>query len=98
VGEAFLVDASAEEQACASCMVAIAVDKQGSCCGINYLKPGMLTLAEIKQCQEVRYSLPLPMYVVHGMIRGTFFFSVHCRKQPASRWVSSRTSISTRRR
>jgi exosome complex RNA-binding protein Rrp42 (RNase PH superfamily) len=57
VGDVFLVDSSAEEQACASCMVAIAVDKQGSCCGLSFLKPGMLTLAEIQYCQEVGFLL-----------------------------------------
>ena len=53
VGKALLIDASDEEQQCASCVLSIAVNKQGNCCGIEYLKHGILKSNELSACIEV---------------------------------------------
>mmetsp|Transcript_99340 Transcript_99340/g.195130 ORF Transcript_99340/g.195130 Transcript_99340/m.195130 type:complete len:304 (-) Transcript_99340:12-923(-) len=52
VGSALLVDASAEEQHCATCITSIATDKKGVCCGMNFTKPGSFTIQDLKQCNE----------------------------------------------
>lgn len=53
VGTTLLLDASADEQQCASCVVAVAVDRHGACCGLEYLQHGLLDAAELSACIKV---------------------------------------------
>jgi exosome complex RNA-binding protein Rrp42 (RNase PH superfamily) len=53
VGDALLVDSNWEEQLCASCVLSVAVDREGNCCGVTYLKNGMLKSAELMSAIEV---------------------------------------------
>lgn len=50
VGSVLMIDTSGREQACASCAVSIAVDQTGKCCGVTYLKSGVLTSEELLRC------------------------------------------------
>mmetsp|Transcript_7866 Transcript_7866/g.13031 ORF Transcript_7866/g.13031 Transcript_7866/m.13031 type:complete len:304 (+) Transcript_7866:47-958(+) len=50
VGSSLLLDSSFCEQQCASCIISIAVDEKGNCCGVNYLKPGQFSCLEFSAC------------------------------------------------
>ncbi|KAJ1439625.1 ribosomal protein S5 domain 2-type protein [Ochromonadaceae sp. CCMP2298] len=50
VGEVLLFDASGEEQQCASCVLSIAIDRSGKCCGLTYLRHGLLEPGEVTSC------------------------------------------------
>jgi hypothetical protein len=54
VGEVLLFDASGEEQQCASCVLSIAIDRSGKCCGLTYLRHGLLEPGEVTSCIDVR--------------------------------------------
>jgi hypothetical protein len=53
IGEGFVVDCSGAEQDCSSCILSIAVDRSGRCCGIKYLKRGTFTAEEIAEAVVV---------------------------------------------
>ena len=57
IGETLLIDSSAEEQECASCILSIAVDRFGNCCGITYLKHGLISSEDVFLCVQVSLSL-----------------------------------------
>lgn len=57
MGKALLLDANGDEQQCASCVVAVAVDRQGACCGIEYIKHGLLDADELALCLKVSLTL-----------------------------------------
>mmetsp|Transcript_14095 Transcript_14095/g.24826 ORF Transcript_14095/g.24826 Transcript_14095/m.24826 type:complete len:304 (-) Transcript_14095:65-976(-) len=50
VGSALLLDSSAAEQQCASCVLGVAVDRDGACCGVQYLKHGLLANTDLSSC------------------------------------------------
>lgn len=47
IGNVFVVDANNFEQACASCIISIAIDRKGDCCGILKIMNGSLELNDI---------------------------------------------------
>ena len=49
------MDTSKEEQDCASCIVSIAVDGEGTCCGVKYLKRGTFNSVEIASAIQVSH-------------------------------------------
>jgi len=53
VGSALLLDSSAAEQQCASCVLGVAVDRDGACCGVEYLKQGLLAAADLSSAIDV---------------------------------------------
>ena len=53
VGSALLLDSSAAEQQCASCVLGVAVDRDGACCGVQYLKQGLLAAADLAAAIDV---------------------------------------------
>lgn len=52
VGTALLLDSSAAEQQCASSVLGVAVDRDGACCGVQYLKQGLLANADLSACVQ----------------------------------------------
>lgn len=53
VGEALVLDSSSAEQQCASCVLGVAVDREGACCGVEYLKHGLMASADLITCIDV---------------------------------------------
>lgn len=54
MGSELLLDSSSAEQQCASCVLGVAVDREGACCGVQYLKHGLLAAADLSAVIEVR--------------------------------------------
>lgn len=49
-----ILDSTAEEQESASCVISIAVDQRGNCCGMEYLQPGTMSSTELVKGVEVK--------------------------------------------
>eukprot|EP01038_Epipyxis_sp_PR26KG_P005484 gene5484-7593_t len=47
IGSSFVVDSNSSEQACADCILCIAIDSNGKCCGLTYIKSGSLKVNEL---------------------------------------------------
>lgn len=57
-----IVDSSGSEQSCGSCMLSIAIDRYGNCCGIKYIKTGTLTIEELASAISVRTAARRDMF------------------------------------
>lgn len=80
VGDVFVVDATKEEQECASAAVSIAMDMSGSsCCGMDFTQSGVLPRSDIALCFMVPdHRFWACIYCVRKMVSHNFQLSQIC--------------------
>lgn len=57
-----MLDCSADEAACSSCGVVIAVDRSGDCCGVHKLLGGEITIEEVLMVLDVGVGISSSMF------------------------------------